>query len=406
MPEHAVSLGATDGIDVRLRARDRRDGLAVDRADLQRVDEEGGLLVVVVEGRQDHDPAHGDAPHVAVERAGGVLRPAVGGLALGADRADERVLWKAAVDVFGIAVVEHLHGRSGPIGTRPERDLEAAALDLGEERFVGDREALAVAEAERTSALDRVGGGREAIRELRFVGDLRPVELREALALRPGRQLHAGEAFDALEVQHLERTGRDAETVQRRIEVCACVRSEREAERDEEGGGPRKPFHVARVEQRTCLSETVSPDAVLAWRSWRINEPCASERRTVKERTEVGRPRGRWTSRSGGDLGASRQRASHRHDEMRVVFSPSVRRASTQRSSVSPVIRQRASTARFIEARARHGLPQVSSGRSSRPVAALWGAGAARVASALVAFAAPRGRPPPSSVSFARAICS
>jgi hypothetical protein len=44
---------------------------------------------------------------------------------------------------------------------------------------------------------------------------------------------------------------------------------------------------------------------------------------------------------------------------MRVWLSESVRFASTHRVSSSPVIRQRAVTARRIEAMARHGLPQL-----------------------------------------------
>lgn len=48
---------------------------------------------------------------------------------------------------------------------------------------------------------------------------------------------------------------------------------------------------------------------------------------------------------------------------MRPWLSTSVRFASTQRVSPSPVIRQSAVTARRIEASARHGLAQLGAGR-------------------------------------------
>jgi hypothetical protein len=57
---------------------------------------------------------------------------------------------------------------------------------------------------------------------------------------------------------------------------------------------------------------------------------------------------------------------------MRAWLSASVRRASTQRASSGPVIRQSAVTALRIEAIARHGLPQLDV-----PVGASAGGGAA-----------------------------
>src|SRR5262249_25427949 len=59
------------------------------------------------------------------------------------------------------------------------------------------------------------------------------------------------------------------------------------------------------------------------------------------------------------------QRASHLHEATLVVLSESVRFASAQRVSLSPVIRHTASTGRFIDARARHGLRHELSAFSS-----------------------------------------